>query len=159
LASIVRHKRDDEDRSSEYDKLMAAEQASVFFYFRKTGFNFNFWICRAVAETRGIHSGKEVPAPKQPLNISEVLICLNLSGEIVKANLYLVKRPCNPVPQRIQTARQNTSHRRLCRSWVEIQVSAAQCTILLNLGLRIPQNIPAKGQPNVDIGFGRSVVF
>ncbi|RDB25021.1 Nuclease domain-containing protein 1 [Hypsizygus marmoreus] len=52
LASVVRHKRDDEDRSSEYDKLMAAEQA-------------------AVAETRGIHSGKEVPAPKQPLNISE----------------------------------------------------------------------------------------
>lgn len=29
LASIVRHKRDDEDRSSEYDKLMAAEQALV----------------------------------------------------------------------------------------------------------------------------------
>ncbi|KAG6903018.1 hypothetical protein C0995_007451 [Termitomyces sp. Mi166 len=52
LASIVRHKRDDEDRSSEYDKLIAAEQA-------------------AVTETRGIHSGKEIPAPKQPLNISE----------------------------------------------------------------------------------------
>ncbi|KAF8161178.1 hypothetical protein B0H34DRAFT_781782 [Crassisporium funariophilum] len=52
LASIVRHKRDDEDRSSDYDKLMAAEQA-------------------AVADTRGIHSGKENPAPKQPLNISE----------------------------------------------------------------------------------------
>lgn len=52
LASLVRHKRDDEDRSSEYDKLMAAEQV-------------------AVAETRGIHSGKDVPAPKQPLNISE----------------------------------------------------------------------------------------
>ncbi|TFK44793.1 hypothetical protein BDQ12DRAFT_702162 [Crucibulum laeve] len=52
LASVVRHKRDDEDRSSDYDKLMAAEQA-------------------AVAETRGIHSGKENPPPKQPLNISE----------------------------------------------------------------------------------------
>ncbi|KAG6845898.1 hypothetical protein H0H87_000704 [Tephrocybe sp. NHM501043] len=52
LASIVRHKRDDEDRSSEYDKLIAAEQS-------------------AVAETRGIHSGKEVSPPKQPLNISE----------------------------------------------------------------------------------------
>jgi len=25
-ASVVRHKRDDEDRSSDYDKLMAAEQ-------------------------------------------------------------------------------------------------------------------------------------
>ncbi|KAF8806427.1 transcription factor [Phlegmacium glaucopus] len=52
LASVVRHKRDDEDRSSDYDKLMAAEQA-------------------AVADTRGIHSGKENPPPKQPLNISE----------------------------------------------------------------------------------------
>ncbi|KAH0589010.1 hypothetical protein H2248_004787 [Termitomyces sp. 'cryptogamus'] len=52
LASIVRHKRDDEDRSSEYDRLIAAEQV-------------------AVTETRGIHSGKEIPAPKQPLNISE----------------------------------------------------------------------------------------
>lgn len=27
LASVVRHKRDDEDRSPDYDKLMAAEQA------------------------------------------------------------------------------------------------------------------------------------
>ena len=27
LASAVRHKRDDEDRSPDYDKLMAAEQA------------------------------------------------------------------------------------------------------------------------------------
>ncbi|KAF7376231.1 Nonsense-mediated mRNA decay factor [Mycena sanguinolenta] len=52
LAGLIRHKRDDEDRASDYDKLMAAEQA-------------------AVADTRGIHSGKELPAPKQPLNISE----------------------------------------------------------------------------------------
>ncbi|KAF7315577.1 Transcriptional factor [Mycena indigotica] len=52
LAALVRHKRDDEDRSSDYDKLMAAEQA-------------------AAADTRGIHSGKDLPAPKQPLNISE----------------------------------------------------------------------------------------
>ncbi|KAJ7076400.1 hypothetical protein B0H15DRAFT_925222 [Mycena belliarum] len=52
LAGVVRHKRDDEDRASDYDKLMAAEQA-------------------AVDDTRGIHSGKDVPPPKQPLNISE----------------------------------------------------------------------------------------
>ncbi|KAI0700878.1 hypothetical protein BC835DRAFT_1404699 [Cytidiella melzeri] len=52
LASVVRHRRDDEDRSPDYDKLMAAEQV-------------------AVSEARGIHSGKELPAPKQPLNISE----------------------------------------------------------------------------------------
>ncbi|GBE81492.1 Staphylococcal nuclease domain-containing protein [Sparassis crispa] len=52
LASVVRHKRDDEDRSPEFDKLMAAEQL-------------------AVTELRGIHSGKDHPPPKQPLNISE----------------------------------------------------------------------------------------
>ena len=29
LAAVVRHKRDDEDRSPDYDKLMAAETAYV----------------------------------------------------------------------------------------------------------------------------------
>ncbi|KZT65949.1 hypothetical protein DAEQUDRAFT_696411 [Daedalea quercina L-15889] len=52
LATALRHKRDDEDRSPDYDKLMAAEQA-------------------AAVESRGIHSGKDYPPPKQPLNISE----------------------------------------------------------------------------------------
>ncbi|KAH9040966.1 transcription factor [Lactarius pseudohatsudake] len=52
LASVVRHRRDDEDRSPDYDKLMAAEQT-------------------AAAEGRGIHSGKEQPAPRPPLNLSE----------------------------------------------------------------------------------------
>ncbi|KAI0029095.1 hypothetical protein K488DRAFT_80365 [Vararia minispora EC-137] len=52
LAAVVRHKRDDEDRSPDYDKLMAAEQT-------------------AVTETRGIHSGKEHPAPRAPLNLSD----------------------------------------------------------------------------------------
>lgn len=34
LASVVRHRRDDEDRSPDYDKLMTAEQgfASPFFF-------------------------------------------------------------------------------------------------------------------------------
>ncbi|KAF9227259.1 hypothetical protein BS17DRAFT_878228 [Gyrodon lividus] len=52
FASVVRHRRDDEDRSSDYDKLMAAEQV-------------------AVAHVRGIHSGKDQPPLKQPLNLSE----------------------------------------------------------------------------------------
>ncbi|KAJ7188134.1 hypothetical protein C8R46DRAFT_10891 [Mycena filopes] len=52
LASLVRHKRDDEDRASDYDKLMTAELT-------------------ASTDSRGIHSGKDVPPPKQPLNISE----------------------------------------------------------------------------------------
>jgi staphylococcal nuclease domain-containing protein 1 len=32
LASVIRHKRDDEDRSSDYDKLMAAEQSYVLLH-------------------------------------------------------------------------------------------------------------------------------
>ncbi|KZT24206.1 transcription factor [Neolentinus lepideus HHB14362 ss-1] len=52
LASVVRHRQDDENRSPDYDKLMAAEQT-------------------ALTETRGIHSGKEYSPPKAPLNISE----------------------------------------------------------------------------------------
>ena len=31
LATVVRHKRDDEDRSPDFDKLMAAEQVYEFF--------------------------------------------------------------------------------------------------------------------------------
>ncbi|KAF8444736.1 hypothetical protein L210DRAFT_1037095 [Boletus edulis BED1] len=63
LASVVRHRRDDEDRSPDYDKLMAAEQT-------------------ALTETRGIHSGKEQPPPKQPHNLSETATRANsfLSG-------------------------------------------------------------------------------
>ncbi|KAI0311712.1 hypothetical protein OF83DRAFT_1149705 [Amylostereum chailletii] len=52
LAGVVRHKRDDEDRSPDYDKLMAAEQT-------------------AMSEARGIHSGKDLPPVKPPLNLSE----------------------------------------------------------------------------------------
>ncbi|KAF9648581.1 transcription factor [Thelephora ganbajun] len=52
LASVVRHKRDDEDRSPDFEKLVAAEQA-------------------AAGEQRGIHSQKEVQPPKPPSNISE----------------------------------------------------------------------------------------
>ncbi|KAK7005600.1 nonsense-mediated mRNA decay factor [Favolaschia claudopus] len=69
LAGLVRHKRDDEDRASDYDKLMAAEQASVL----RIPLSSMSLIrrCSAVADTRGIHSGKDVPPAKQPLNISE----------------------------------------------------------------------------------------
>ena len=73
LASVVRHKRDDEDRSSDYDKLMAAEQALVLVSFLLLSpIEMIWYTVRAVADTRGIHSGKENSPPKQPLNISEV---------------------------------------------------------------------------------------
>ncbi|BEI99776.1 hypothetical protein CcaverHIS631_0408190 [Cutaneotrichosporon cavernicola] len=45
LATVLRHRRDDEDRSMEYDKLVLAEQA-------------------AAAETKGLHSPKEVSLPR-----------------------------------------------------------------------------------------------
>ncbi|KAN0062615.1 hypothetical protein ACQY0O_005148 [Thecaphora frezii] len=45
LATVTRHRRDDEDRSPMFDKLMEAE-------------------AKAVAEAKGLHSGKELPAPR-----------------------------------------------------------------------------------------------
>ncbi|PWY98567.1 hypothetical protein BCV70DRAFT_201888 [Testicularia cyperi] len=45
LATVQRHKRDDEDRSPEFDRLMEAE-------------------AKAASESKGIHSGKELPAPR-----------------------------------------------------------------------------------------------
>lgn len=52
LATALRHKRDDENRSPDYDKLTTAEQA-------------------ATAEARGVHSGKNDPLPRIG-NASEV---------------------------------------------------------------------------------------
>lgn len=69
LASVVRHRRDDEDRSPDYDKLMAAEQTYVD---NTLPLNLINTSCSALTEARGIHSGKEQPPPKQPLNLSEV---------------------------------------------------------------------------------------
>ncbi|KAK0535582.1 hypothetical protein OC835_002326 [Tilletia horrida] len=60
LATVQRHKRDDEDRSPEYDRLMEAEAA-------------------AMAEQRGIHSGKELPAARMG----------DASDNAAKANSFL----------------------------------------------------------------------
>lgn len=69
LASVVRHRRDDEDRSPDYDKLMAAEQAYVD---DTISLRSPTSSCSALTDIRGIHSGKEQPPLKQPLNLSEV---------------------------------------------------------------------------------------
>ncbi|KAJ1027054.1 hypothetical protein NDA18_003071 [Ustilago nuda] len=45
LATVQRHRRDDEDRSPDFDRLTEAE-------------------AKAVSEAKGIHSGKELPAPR-----------------------------------------------------------------------------------------------
>ncbi|KAE8270070.1 hypothetical protein A4X09_0g2273 [Tilletia walkeri] len=60
LATVQRHKRDDEDRSPEYDRLMEAEAS-------------------AMAEQRGLHSGKESPAPRMG----------DASDNAAKANSFL----------------------------------------------------------------------
>jgi staphylococcal nuclease domain-containing protein 1 len=52
LATVLRHRRDDEDRSAEYDKLIIAEQT-------------------ATTETRGVHSPKDVPAQQRIVDASE----------------------------------------------------------------------------------------
>ncbi|KAH8916110.1 transcription factor [Atractiella rhizophila] len=54
LASVIRHRRDDEDRSEFYDRLIAAE-------------------AKAQSEGRGVHSGKDFPASRAPGDASESL--------------------------------------------------------------------------------------
>jgi staphylococcal nuclease domain-containing protein 1 len=61
LAGVIRHRRDDEDRSPAYDSLLAAEQ-------------------KAATEEKGIHSTKEIPSVKPPQDISE---------SAAKANTFL----------------------------------------------------------------------
>ncbi|KAG8990818.1 hypothetical protein FRB90_001602 [Tulasnella sp. 427] len=51
LATAVRHRRDDENRSPDYDKLIAAEQA-------------------AASASKGLHSGKDIALPRI-VNVSE----------------------------------------------------------------------------------------
>ena len=99
LASAVRHKRDDEDRSPDYDKLIAAEQAYV-----NTEFPFVLLLIfdRAAADARGIHSGKETAAPKQSLNISEVPYFPWITN---KLKIIISDKPsCQSVFERIQKA-------------------------------------------------------
>ncbi|SPO36247.1 related to 100 kDa protein P100 [Pseudozyma flocculosa] len=60
LATVMRHKRDDEDRSPGFDKLMEAE-------------------AKAMAESKGLHSGKELAAPR----------LADASESATKANAFL----------------------------------------------------------------------
>ncbi|KDN53500.1 hypothetical protein K437DRAFT_252861 [Tilletiaria anomala UBC 951] len=69
LATVQRHRKDDEDRSSEFDKLINAEAA-------------------AISEQKGVHSGKENPLVRVP-DCSEnagkansYLPCLKRSGKV-----------------------------------------------------------------------------
>jgi hypothetical protein len=45
-------------------------------------------LCSAVADARGIHSGKDIPALKQPLNISEVLYSGLMASVCFAKNFY-----------------------------------------------------------------------
>ena len=56
----MRHKRDDEDRSSEYDKLIVAEQSYVLYQVMTQVAEG----CSAAAEGRGLHSSKDVSLPR-----------------------------------------------------------------------------------------------
>ena len=69
FASVLRHRRDDEERSPDLDKLVVAEQTSV----PSTSTSFSASVVRlttclvlvsAIAELKGIHSGKDMPMPR-----------------------------------------------------------------------------------------------
>lgn len=100
LASVVRHRRDDEDRSPDYDKLMAAEQVYVN---NTIPLNLINSSCSASTETRGIHSGKEQPPPKQPLNLSEVGCSMTKHIE-PRSNLRVDCSACKLILEWLQAA-------------------------------------------------------
>ena len=60
LLHVIRHRQGDDSRSSAYDALMGAE-------------------AKALAETRGVHSGKDFPAPR----------IIDASETAVKAQTFL----------------------------------------------------------------------
>lgn len=121
LASVVRHKRDDEDRSSDYDKLMTAEQALVLILFLLWSPIEMIWSIRAVADTRGIHSGKEIPPSKQPLNISEVSPSF-IKGWVQPLTCLTDKYPSRSIFKRFQAAGKNSCSCGLRSRRITIQV-------------------------------------
>jgi hypothetical protein len=54
----------------------------------------------AATEQKGVHSGKDVPPPKQPLNLSEVGTLQIYIGMVLLMVLVECK-PRGPVPERI----------------------------------------------------------
>jgi staphylococcal nuclease domain-containing protein 1 len=67
--TAVRHKKDDENRSPDYDKFIIAEKASVFLLSLFISPDLSF---SASDDARGMHSGKEQPVPRIG-NASEVI--------------------------------------------------------------------------------------
>lgn len=86
LATALRHKRDDENRSPDYDKLTTAEQA-------------------ATADARGVHSGKNIPLPRIG-NASEVILLSSCVYSRSSTPIFLIvtieRRQSHPVPQLVQ---------------------------------------------------------
>ena len=79
----------------------------------------------AAAESRGLHSGKDQPAPKQPLNISEVSALLNAIRP--SSHLLPVAQSGCALPEQLQAVRQSAGGRRLRCRWLTIQVGPDLC--------------------------------
>jgi hypothetical protein len=109
LVSVVRHRQGDEQRSSEYDKLMGAE-------------------AKAIAEAKGVHSGKEFPLGRI-IDASEVCSFRLLAGLV--ADLCHLFSPATvgskggTLPFVIQARWSHHRCRRFRRCWIPLQSSLA----------------------------------
>ncbi|CEH17477.1 Transcriptional coactivator p100 [Ceraceosorus bombacis] len=118
LATVMRHRRDDEQRSPEFDKLVSAESV-------------------AVAEKKGMHSGKKTEAPKY----------VDASENAGKANSYLLalKRGArlNAIVDFVASA---------SRFRVLVPKEGARIVLVL-AGIKAPRT--ARGPSEKDEAFGR----
>ena len=104
----------------DYDKLMTAEQELVLIPFLFDHLLKWFFLIRAVADTHGIHSGKEIPPSKQPLNISEVsALSQRMSTQLTSPT---DKYACRSIFKQFQTVGKNTCSCGLHSCWITIQV-------------------------------------
>jgi len=102
LASVVRHKRDDEDRSSDYDKLMAAEQASVILLFSNDFASWGLVICIGQWQIKE----ESILVKKSPLQSNRSTFLRSVSlyrcSQAFSLNIAADQQSCRSVPERVQ---------------------------------------------------------
>ena len=109
---------------------------------------------RAMEGGKGLHSGKELPTPKPPMNISEVLSLTSIAVGVVLSHSWKpsVRNACNLVPVRLEAYGKSTRSSRICCRWIAVQVSfffAQLLQVSNKLRYRVfPQNSLTQRQPD-----------
>jgi hypothetical protein len=117
LATVVRHKRDDEDRSPDFDKLMAAEQACEAFTIVWTSSN-SLIVQGCKRQARyAFRKGGYHPKTHQRVRGLSVAFPRRIS-----ANRYAEPRSCDTISLWLQAAKTGACYCRLRCCWLAVQV-------------------------------------